>query len=77
MNIYFIETEQDERGCFEEALTGHTLRFVSCLDEVDADAEILSIFVHSRIERRFLDQHPNITLITTRFGSFPAGLPLV
>jgi D-lactate dehydrogenase len=65
MNIYFIETEHGERGFFEEALKGHTLRFVACLDEVNADAEVLSIFIHSRIERRFLDQHPNMTLITT------------
>lgn len=70
MNIYFVETESGENGLFEEALRGHALRFVSCLDEVEADAEVLSIFIHSEIGGAFLDHHPRLKLVTIRSSGY-------
>jgi D-lactate dehydrogenase len=41
------------------------LRFVSSLQDVGADAEIVSTFIYSRIDGLFLDRHPAVKLIAT------------
>jgi hypothetical protein len=51
MNIYFVETEQAEQEYFASELGGHQLHFVERLDEVENDAEILSTFIYSQIDR--------------------------
>jgi D-lactate dehydrogenase len=68
--IYFVETESHEQPVFADALKGHAVRFVSSLRAVGPDAEILSIFLHSRITRAFLDQHPALRLIATRTSGY-------
>jgi lactate dehydrogenase-like 2-hydroxyacid dehydrogenase len=47
-------------------LQDHELNFVSELKDVEIDAEIISIFIQSIIDARFLDQHQKIKLIVTR-----------
>jgi D-lactate dehydrogenase len=69
-NIYFVETESREQRLFTEELKRHTVRFVSSLEAVGPDAEILSIFIHSRIARDFLAQHPAVRLIATRSSGY-------
>jgi D-lactate dehydrogenase len=64
--IYFVETEDSDDRFFVEKLTGHDLRFASALSEVEADAEILSVYIHFRITTEFLDAHPALRLISTR-----------
>ena len=44
----------------------HELYFVSGLEEVEGDAEIVSTFIYSRIDGLFLDRHPAVRLIATR-----------
>lgn len=66
MKIDFTETEQSERDFFNAALTEHDLRFPSGIADVERNAEILCIFISSRIDAKFLDEHPNLKLITTR-----------
>jgi len=66
MKIYFVEVESSERRFFESELANHEVRFVSSLQEVEEDAEIVSTFVYSRIDRSFLDGHPAVKLIATR-----------
>jgi D-lactate dehydrogenase len=66
MKIYFVEVEPSERRFFESELSDHDLHFVSGLEEVEGDAEIVSTFICSRIDRSFLDRHPAVRLIATR-----------
>lgn len=66
MKIYFVEVEASERPFFECELADHELRFVSNLQEVGADAEIVSTFIYSRIDASFLDRHGAVRLIATR-----------
>jgi D-lactate dehydrogenase len=66
MKIYFVEVESSERQFFESELADHELHFVSSLEEVEADAEIVATFIYSRIDGPFLDRHAAIRLIATR-----------
>ena len=66
MKIYFVEVESSERRLFESELANHELHFVSSLEEVEADAEVVSTFIYSRIDGPFLDRHPAVKLIATR-----------
>ena len=66
MKIYFVEVEPSEREFFESELAKHELHFVSSLEAVQRDAEIVSTFIYSRIDGPFLDRHPAVKLIATR-----------
>ena len=66
MKIYFVEVESSEREFFESELANHELHFVSSLEAVDGDAEIVSTFIYSRIDGPFLDRHSAVKLIATR-----------
>lgn len=68
--IYLVETESHEQPWFAEALKGNVVRFVPSLKAVGPEAEILSIFLHSRITHAFLDQHPALRLIATRSSGY-------
>lgn len=69
MIIYFVETESAEHPLFLEELEGHELRFVYGLDEVGADAEVLSTFIYSRITSKFIESHPSLRFISVRAAS--------
>jgi D-lactate dehydrogenase len=66
MKIYFVEVESSEREFFESELANHELHFVSSLEAVEGDAEMVSTFIHSRIDGPFLDRHSAVKLIATR-----------
>ena len=66
MKIYFVEVESSEREFFESELANHELHFVSSLEAVEGDAEIVSTFIYSRIDGPFLDRHSAVKLIATR-----------
>lgn len=67
MKIYFVEIEPLEGEFFERELSGEELRFCDAIEDVEADAEVLSIFIHhAKIDAPFLDQHPALRLIATR-----------
>lgn len=66
MKIVFVETEEDERDFFRESLVEHDVKFVDSAHEVPTDAEIVSVFVNSRINEDFLRAHPQLKMVATR-----------
>lgn len=66
MILYFVEIENSGQDFFRSSLPGHDLRFVTGLDEVEADADAISIFIQSRIDAEFLDAHPRLRFVATR-----------
>ncbi len=66
MSIYILDAEPGDRTYFEAALAGQALRFVSRPGEVKPDATVLSLFIHTRVDKRFLQKHPALRLIATR-----------
>ncbi len=68
IHICFVETEEDAEKFFCDHLDCDDveLSFVSGLDEVDPEVEILSTFIYSKIDRAFLDAHPMLRLVATR-----------
>ena len=54
MKIVFVETEDDEQPFFAQSLAGHEVCFVDTIEEVPLDAEIVSVFVNSRVGPGFL-----------------------
>ena len=63
---FSIAIQSSERQFFESELADQELHFVSNLQEVEADAEIVSTFIYSRIDGPFLDRHAAVRLIATR-----------
>ncbi|MBU3664517.1 MAG: hydroxyacid dehydrogenase [Chthoniobacterales bacterium] len=66
MKIVFVETEDDEQPFFAESLADHEVEFVETLQEVPADAEIVSVFVNSRVGADFFRRHPKVKLVASR-----------
>ncbi len=66
MSIYFLEVEPSDAAYFQGALTGHDVHFVSKPGRVGARAEVVSVFIHTTIDRAFLDAHPALRLVATR-----------
>lgn len=66
MKIVFVETEDDEQPFFVDSLAGHEVSFVDELGEVPADAEIVSVFVNSRVNASFLRAHPKVRMVASR-----------
>lgn len=69
MKIVFVETEDDEQPFFVDSLAEHDVSFVDSLDEVPADAEIVSVFVNSRVDGAFLRAHPKVRMVASRSSS--------
>ena len=71
MKICFVETESLDEDFFREQLEGeHELTFVDGLAEVPADAEIVSVFVRSTVNKEFLAAHGALRLIVTRSSGY-------
>jgi D-lactate dehydrogenase len=66
MKIVFVETEDDEQAFFAGSLADHHVEFVDSLEEVSADAGIVSVFVNSTIDATFLRSHPKLKFVATR-----------
>ena len=66
MRIAFSETEAGEEEFFGKKLEGHQIEFCAGADDCATDTEAVSIFINSRIDTRFLDQHRALRLIVTR-----------
>lgn len=71
MRIVFFETEEWEEGVLRDALVGHDCRFVT--EPLDTDtaaqasgADIVSVFVYSKVTREVLGMLPSVKLVTTR-----------
>jgi len=70
MKIAFSETEPVEEEFFEKELRGHSIEFCDNAVDCAPDTEVLSIFINSKIDARFLDQHPALRLIATRSTTY-------
>src|SRR5215217_7297719 len=64
--ICFVEAEEDDRSFFAEALEAHEVGFVNALEDVPADAEIVSLFIAQQVDVAFLEAHPALRLICSR-----------
>lgn len=71
MKIVFFETEVWEKTYLSAHLRSHNLSFfesrlTSELAKKNTDAEAISIFIYSQVDREILDLLPKLKLITTR-----------
>ena len=69
MSIYFVDTEPSEQEFFERAFPDRDLAFAGTLDEVGDDAEVVSVFMTSKVDAAFVSAHPQMKLICTRSNS--------
>lgn len=76
VKILFDHTEPEDKALLMERLSGHELVFLDTpITEVDdvaqhADADVLSVFVQSRVTREVIDALPQLKLITCRSMGF-------
>lgn len=70
MDLYFIDHEASDCSYFEDALKQHQLHFLESIEDVPADAEIVSMFIDSKIDAAFLAAHPGLKLVATRSTTF-------
>lgn len=71
MKVHFLEAEGSEEDFFLEALgEDHQIVFNSGIEEVEEDAEIVSCFIYSRIDRGFLSKHPALRMVATRSTTY-------
>ena len=68
-SIYFVDTESSEQEFFERALADRDVTFAGTLDEVGDDAEVVSVFMTSRIDAAFVAAHPRMKMVCTRSNS--------
>lgn len=65
MHIAFLETEPDEQEALARALAPHGVKFASTIDEA-TEAEILSIFIDTEVNRALIDRCAALRFIATR-----------
>ena len=53
-NVIYLETEASEWDFFREKLADFSLRCVDDLKEVETDAKVVCVFIHSRVDAKFL-----------------------
>jgi D-lactate dehydrogenase len=69
MKIAFFEIKQEEKIFFENNLKSHELYFFNDIAnnyEGVGDFDIVSVFIHSKIDKNALDKFPNLKYIQTR-----------
>lgn len=69
MIIYFVEIDSGEQALFQERLSEYDLVAVPKLEDVGADAEIVSVFISQPLDDAFLAAHPHLRLIAARSTS--------
>jgi D-lactate dehydrogenase len=75
MKIVIFELEDWERGAFEQLREGHDVELLSAPLTLEtaaehADAEVVSTFIYSRLDRDVLERLPKLKLIATRSTGF-------
>lgn len=70
MKLCFVDIEPPERVFFEKEFPDEELNFCRDLEEAPEDTEVLSVFIESKINARFLDRHPALKFIATRSTTF-------
>jgi D-lactate dehydrogenase len=70
MNIYIVECEECDVPFFESAFPEHEVFCAEEDSDVEANCEILSVYIHSKIDAAFLEAHPRVKFITTRSAGY-------
>ncbi len=70
MKIAFTELEQEEEGFFHDLLDEHEVNFAPSPEAIDPDTELLSVFIHTRIDAEFLARLPALRMIATRSTNY-------
>ena len=77
MKIAFFEVSKEEQNALSSFLTGSDFNISFCEDKLTVenvnsvkDAEIISVFINSEINKEIIDQLPNLKLIATRSTGF-------
>ncbi len=75
MKIAFFEIMEDERAFLKKSFPNDELVFFDgVLDEGQvsavADAEVLSVFIYSKVDKGIIDKLPKLRLVTTRSMGF-------
>lgn len=71
MVITFFETNDIEKERFSKNLNGHTLRFFeetiqNVEQEQYLDSDVISVFIHSKVDEKVIDKCTKLKLIATR-----------
>ncbi len=71
MIISFFEINDIEKERLSQRLTGHSLRFFDdTIQSVDKkyymDSDVISVFIHSKVDKESISNCPNLKLIATR-----------
>ncbi|MDB6174765.1 MAG: D-isomer specific 2-hydroxyacid dehydrogenase NAD-binding [Chthoniobacteraceae bacterium] len=67
--ISFVALEDWEKEFFASNLAEHEIEFCSRIDHVDAQTEIVCLFIDQKIGESFLEEHPALKLLATRSHS--------
>lgn len=71
MKVHFLEVEPSEQEFFLNALSDqHELSFDESAGEVPGDAEAISCFIYTQVDRAFLEKHPSLKFVATRSTTF-------
>jgi len=69
MKVCAVSMEPEDQEFFAKRLARWEPAFVRTLEDVPADAEVLSIFISDVIDEDFLERHPHLRLVATRSTS--------
>jgi len=70
MKISFAETESAQAEFFGRELSGHDIEVCEDAGDISPDTEIVSVFIHSKIDAEFLAAHPSLRLVVTRSTTY-------
>lgn len=72
MNIFFFETKKWERKHLRTRLRKHNLKFFEERVDIEKakEADVISLSIYSRIDKKILKDLPRLKLITTRSTGF-------
>ncbi len=70
MKIAFTELEHDEAEFFRQSLAGHEVTCASASGAIGEGTEVLSIFLHTKVDGPFLQRLPELRMIATRSTNF-------
>jgi D-lactate dehydrogenase len=70
MKLCFVTRECEDRAFFEAHLPTHDLEFVSEVSAAGEKTELLSVFVHDRVDQDALQKLPCLRLVATRSTGF-------
>src|SRR4051794_3339192 len=67
--LYFVCAELGDEEFFAAELAAYEPRFVKHLDWVEADAQMVSVFIDHKVDAEFLAQRPALRWVVTRSHS--------